>query len=234
MHDNQNALHLTILSSLPGRLRLEFEQAPADPAAFGQIPGMIGYRYNPTIRTLLCLYDQTILSEFDLLRNIAGLYAMQLNPKLIHVRHAEEPGFALNSSVWLAIAAIGLDAIMAATATGSTIRTITRWGSTLTTLTAVMEHGWEELNARGSFDPEVMSIVYLLNSLSKGTTLQASAMAWGLTFGQHLLPRDPRETEWAVRERTDGVTLTPIALPSTGRFAGTLLRKGLDAMAMRH
>ncbi|MBQ8095045.1 MAG: hypothetical protein IJ242_15955 [Clostridia bacterium] len=232
MHNNENALHITVLSSLPGRIRLEFEHSPADPAAFEQIPDIQSCRYTPAIRTLLCRYDPNVTSEWAILRQIAGRYAVQLEPKLIHVKHAEEPGFVMSSSGWAALGAIGLDAVAAATNMG--LRSVTRWISTIATLSAVLEHGWEELNTRGSFDPEVMSVVYLLNSLSKGTTLQASAMAWGLTFGRHLLPRDPRETEWSVRRQGNRIMLTPVSLPQTGKFAGSLLRSGLDAMAARH
>ena len=74
-----------------------------------------------------------------------------------------------------------------------TLTRFTRWLSVGATLAAVAEHGYQELHARGSFDPEVMSVVYLINSIGKTNGMQASALAWALTFGRHLIPQEPRE-----------------------------------------
>lgn len=45
-------------------------------------------------------------------------------------------------------------------------------------MTAVVEHAYQELHTRGSFDPEVMSVVYLINAIGKPNGFQASLLAW--------------------------------------------------------
>ena len=62
--------------------------------------------------------------------------------------------------------------------TASSLTGLTRWLSAGATLAAVVEHGYQELHVRGSFDPEVMSVVYLINSIGKPNTHQASLIAW--------------------------------------------------------
>ena len=38
---------------------------------------------------------------------------------------------------------------------------------------------------RGSFDPEVMSVVYLINSVGQPGAVRATLLAWIITFGRH-------------------------------------------------
>ena len=79
MHnDNIGAVHLTVLSALPGRLRLQLEKPIEGEAIFLSIPGMQSCRYNPRIQTMLCCYDKAVISESDLLVRIGALYALSL------------------------------------------------------------------------------------------------------------------------------------------------------------
>ena len=228
MHDNLGAVHVTVRHSMAGRIRLSFEKRFPNPEVLKKEKGIIRMEWNPKICSMLLLYDNTCLTEFELLRQVCGYYAAQVEAALIHVRHEEEEGFILSSSGIMALLAIGTDAFRTALALPGA--SMTRWLAVITTLAAVVEHGWEEVNQRGSFDPEVMSIVYLLNSLSNGKTLQASAIAWGLTFGRHLIPKDPRETAWMISRHGDRVTLTPIAISSGRGYAQKLFQSGLAAM----
>ena len=66
--DNVGAVHLTVLSAMPGRLRLQLEKPIEGEAIFLSIPGLQSCRYNPRIQTMLCCYDKAVISESDLLR----------------------------------------------------------------------------------------------------------------------------------------------------------------------
>ena len=165
MHnDNIGAVHLTVLSALPGRLRLQLEKPIEGEAIFLSIPGLQSCRYNPRIQTMLCCYDKAVISESDLLARIGALYARLQQTAVLHVKHSEEEGFSMAPSGYLALGCIVLDGMM--TLAGSTLTRYTRWLSAGATLTAVVEHAYQELHTRGSFDPEVMSVVYLINALS--------------------------------------------------------------------
>ena len=84
---------------------------------------------------------------------------------------------------------------------------------------------------RGSFDPEVMSVVYLINSVGKPGAVRASLLAWIITFGRHLIPRAPREQPYLVRRSGRQVTLTPmVGSESELAFAGSIFRRGMEMM----
>ena len=236
LHNDHQALHVTILHALPGRLRLQYEIPVPGPGLYETINGMTACTYNPVLRTMLCCYDAQIATEKQMLMSICGTYAAQVHAPLIHVRHAEEERFSLTASGGLSLISIAADALVEASGlTSQALHTFTKWLSVGTTLTAIVEHGYTELMSRGSFDPEVMSVVYLVNALGRPNTLPACAIAWGLTFGRHLLPTDPRETAWLVREQGNGqVTLTPVAVTRDRTEAvGALLSRSLDVMAHR-
>ena len=111
------------------------------------------------------------------------------------------------------------------------------WGRVLgATLAAVAEHGYQELHARGSFDPEVMSVVYLINSIGKTNGMQASALAWALTFGRHLIPQEPREQVYMVRRAGNSINLTPVKGSGDEggvAYAGSMLQRGMEMMAKK-
>ena len=135
-------------------------------------------------------------------------------------------------SGYLALGCIGLDGLL--TLTGSALTGFTRWLSAGATMAAVVEHGYQELHVRGSFDPEVMSVFYLLNSLGKPNGLQASMLAWIVTFGRHLIPRAPREQAYLARRSGSRVTLTGVkGGESQARFAGRMLQRGVEMMARK-
>ena len=52
---------------------------------------------------------------------------------------------------------------------------------------AVLEHGWSEIKREGNFDPEVLSVVYLLIAILRKNFLPAAIFTWVSTFGRHLV-----------------------------------------------
>ncbi len=230
MHSEQGAVHLEVLSAIRGRIRLQLERPVSSEAPFAGIPGVRACRYNPRIRTLLCEYDPDVIEEEPLIIRLGAAYAAQTDAKLLHVKRSEEQGFSMAPSGYLALLCIGLDGAL--TVAGSPLTRFTRWLSTGATLAAVVEHGYQELHARGSFDPEVMSVVYLINSVGKPSAVRASLLAWIITFGRHLIPRAPREQPYLVRRAGSSLTLTPMAGGESELvFAGNMFRKGMEMMA---
>lgn len=230
MHSEQGAIHLEVLSAIRGRIRLQLEKPAASAEAFQKIPGVLGCRYSPHIRTLLCEYDPNLISEDQLLIRLGAAYAAQTDARLLHIKHCEEQGFFMAPSGYLALLFIGLDGALSIA--GSPLTAFTRWLSTGATLAAVVEHGYQELHVRGSFDPEVMSVVYLINSVGKPGAVRASMLAWIITFGRHLIPRAPREQPYLIKRAKDKLTLTPVAGgESEWAFAGSMFRQGVEMMA---
>lgn len=230
MRNEQGAVHMEVLSAIHGRIRLQLERPVESEAPFMKIPGVYACRYNPRIRTLLCEYDPDAISEEKLIVRLGAAYAAQTDAALLHIKRAEEQSFAMAPSSYLALLCIGLDG--AASLAGSPLTAFTRWLSTGATMAAVVEHGYQELHVRGSFDPEVMSVVYLINSVGKPGAVRASLLAWIITFGRHLIPRAPREQPYLIRRANGRLTLTPMAgSESELAFAGSMFQQGMEMMA---
>ncbi|MDO5378144.1 MAG: hypothetical protein Q4G52_07410 [Clostridia bacterium] len=230
--EEHGALHLEVISAIPGRIRLTLEKPIENDSPFWAIRGVKTCRYNPRIRTLLCLYDKERIGEEELIVRIGAIYAGLAGTKLLHVKRSEEEGFSMAASGYLALGCIALDGVM--TAAASPLTQVTRWLSAGATLGAVVEHGYQELHVRGSFDPEVMSVVYLINAIGKTNGFQASLLAWIVTFGRHLIPQAPREQVYLVRRSAGAVILTPVVSGESKRaFAGDMLRSGVEALARK-
>ena len=189
MREERGALHFEILHAIPGRLRIHLEKPVADEHCFRDVSGVLRCRYNPRIRTLLCEYDPEAVREEQLIQRLAAIYAGQVGTELLHVKRSEESGFSMSPTGVLSLALIGVDGAL--NLAGSPLTSISRWFSTGAPLAAVVEHAHQELQTKGSFDPEVMSVIYLLNSIGKTNSFQASLVAWAATFGRHLIPRAP-------------------------------------------
>jgi hypothetical protein len=52
---------------------------------------------------------------------------------------------------------------------------------------AVLQHAWRETRERGSFDPEVFALMYLVTAAMRGDFLRGALVTWALVFGRHLV-----------------------------------------------
>ena len=229
MREERGALHFEVLHAIPGRLRIHLEKPIPGEAIFAGVDGVERIRYNPRIRTLLCEYDPERVREEQLIQRLAAVYAGQAGTELLHVKRSEESGFSMSPTGALALVLIGADGAL--NLAGSTLTGVSRWFSTGATLAAVVEHAHQELQTKGSFDPEVMSVIYLLNSIGKTNSFQASLVAWAATFGRHLIPRAPREQVYLVRRDGSRTTLVPVRdRRSDSDFASAMLRRGTEML----
>ena len=230
MRDERGALHFEILHALPGRLRVQIEKPIDSERIFRNVTCVLRCSYNPKIQTLLIEYDHDAVSEENLIVRLAAVYACEKQTKLLHIKHSEEKRFSMAPTGGLALALIGLDGLLKLT--GAQLAGVSGWLSTGATLAAVVEHGYQELQTRGSFDPEVMSIIYLINSIGKTNTFQASLLAWIVTFGRHLVPKAPREQVYLVHPDGRSATLIPLKdKRNSAEFAGKMLRRGSEILA---
>ena len=232
MKNERGALHLEVLCALPGRLRVRLEKPVDCTPAVLVLPGVRECRFNGRVSTLLCLFDEHAVDVETLIVRLAAVYARKAGATLLHVKRSEEPGFRLPPSGALALGCIAADGVL--TLVASPLTRFSRWLSAGATLAAVTEHGYAELHLRGSFDPEVMSVVYLINAIGKENGVRASLVAWVLTFGRHLIPRAPREQVYLVRNGAERTVLTPVRSEGDGKiFAASLLQRGAEMMLPR-
>jgi hypothetical protein len=55
----------------------------------------------------------------------------------------------------------------------------------------VVDHAQQELRERRTFDPEVLSLAYLVAAFVRGNFLAASVVTWLASFGRHLVAVPP-------------------------------------------
>ena len=208
------ALKLDVLYSANGRLRLRMHFKPTTLRDVHSIRGVQDVVYNERIGTLLIIYKADDIGEEELIMRIASGMARQTDAEIIRIVREDGKAYSIPYSGALSLGCIITDALL--TLSRSALSKYTHWLSLLTTLGAIFEHGYSELRDRGSFDPEVMSIVYLLNSVPKGGSLAACALAWTITFGRHMIPKGKQIQDYVVRKKGGKRILTPIRQDVSG------------------
>nr|WP_314276697.1 hypothetical protein [uncultured Peptostreptococcus sp.] len=195
-------------------------------------------RYTGPTKTFVLEYDKEITDLNELILTFCGLYSRDINNNKIKLNYKLSNKHAMGYSSLVSLAFIIIDLGMNLIGIGnqgdtdeiaglalnqpisvdsnffgslSTYRNFFRWGALVTTTGAIFEHGYKELNEKGAFDPEVMSIMYLITSMNKGTVMSATnvgmyspAIAWLLTFGRHILTRQERSIIIDIYEDENG------------------------------
>jgi len=181
---------VTILHSLPGRVRVSLTPACVRPdEVIEAVRGHAGIgqtRYTPVTRSLLVTYDMSRVSEEEIVLRVALSLSLEnghVPIRVVQARgHHEITGVASLAAV--AVLAAGAMRLFAGNAQAT--RYMEGVGGAGTAL-AVAGHGWREVRSRGNFDPEVLSLGYLLAAFARGNFLVPSLVTWSLTFGRHLL-----------------------------------------------
>lgn len=187
-------------------------------------------RYTGPTKTFVLEYDKDLTDLNELILTFCGLYSRDIKENQIKLNYKLSNKHAMGYSSLVSLAFIIIDLGMNFMGLGggpnasddalgfgmrsgqgqgiggrmfgnmNTYRNFVRWGALVTTTGAIFEHGYKELNEKGAFDPEVMSIMYLIRSMNRGTVvndetnvgLYSPAIAWLLTFGRHILTRQER------------------------------------------
>lgn len=187
-------------------------------------------RYTGPTKTFVLEYDKDLTDLNELILTFCGLYSRDVKENQIKLNYKLSNKHAMGYSSLVSLAFIIIDLGMNFMGLGggpnasddapgfgmrsgqgqgiggrmfgnmNTYRNFVRWGALVTTTGAIFEHGYKELNEKGAFDPEVMSIMYLIRSMNRGTVvndetnvgLYSPAIAWLLTFGRHILTRQER------------------------------------------
>lgn len=197
-------LVVTVAHELPGRIRLRLSRPSLTPAALeqavGSHPGFTSVGCSPISGSVLVHHEPDVVRREEVLFRVALAFSLEHGGATVRLlpqgAHEEMSDSAYGAAAALLVAAIGR--------WFAPTRGATRWlegGASLLTAWSVVQHGADELRQRGHFDPEVLSLAYLLVSLLRGQPLAAAALTWLATFGRHLA--SPRQR---------GVLLSPEAL----------------------
>jgi hypothetical protein len=180
---------VTIGHELPGRLRLRLshpiEQVDRMRRIVAEHVGIDAVRYTAVSRSVLVTFDPDRVSAEEILIRVAMSLSLETGRVAVRILARPQTRELTDSAFYSGLAllaALGLRVVRSDSAGGATMD----WVASLGTAGAALEHGWMEYRQRGNFDPEVLSVAYLLTSLLRRTALPAAIFTWITTFGRHL------------------------------------------------
>jgi hypothetical protein len=186
---------VTVVHSLPGRVRARLSIAPRDVprmlAGVREHPGMESISFSPLTHSILARFNPHEISQEEIVLRIA--FHLSLDCDAVPVRLLAEPEQrpALGGSAAVSAVALALSLAMHGLRTAKGSPTRWDWLAGLGTAWAVVDHAWKELRERGRFDPEVLSLAYLVTAVVRGNFLTASVVTWLASFGRHLVAIPP-------------------------------------------
>ena len=203
---------LTILHEIPGRIRLQLEKGFAGKyweeitQKLGEMNDMAEIRCTDIVYTLLIHYNSVNIRREEILMRLGILFSGIDGPRAVRLYFPPEKeefsDFAFYSGVMLFISLI--------------TRVFTKdpqvykrlgWIASAGTVGAVLEHGYGEFKEQGYFDPEVLSLFYLLSTVGTDKLFPAALFTWGTTFARHLVNPNTES----------GMEMIPVASREAGR-----------------
>lgn len=202
---------VTVVHSLPGRVRVRISVAPADVqrmlTGVREHPGMESISFSPITRSILARFHPHEISQEEIVLRIAFHLSLDCGSAPVRLLAEPEQRLALGGSATVSAAALALSLAMHGLKTTKGAPTPWDWLAGLGTAWAVLDHARKELRERGTFDPEVLSLAYLVTAFVRGDFLSASVVTWLASFGRHLVAIPPTGVQVRpveVRDRGNG------------------------------
>lgn len=187
---------LTILHSLPGRLRLALDPPVLNfddvRDAVKAHPGIYLLSYNTTTKSILAQFDPDAIENSELVMRLALAVSVwrDLQPIIIRTRPQNE---SVDHYGLLSGGVVAAAAIASLAAKTSRVSGILATAAGISTTVAILNHAFREYRQRGDFHPETLSVIYLGSSFLRGNPLPASVVAWLATFARHLTGTAPEQ-----------------------------------------
>lgn len=179
---------IVLLSKLPNRLRVKLTMPLKDKNEvlnkLNEHTGIIECKYNDTIQSLIINFNSNKIEVEELLIRLSILYSKENSFKPIKIISS----LPKNEIPMLAYYSLGIIAIAGASRffiQNKPILDLLNWLAAGTTIWSIIEHVKDEIDTKGTVDPEVVSVMYLLNSVKNGTFVKSSAVTWLTTYGRH-------------------------------------------------
>jgi hypothetical protein len=189
---------LRIIHQIPGRIRLKMNILPENSLKMEKTvsshPGVHEVKISPVTRTLLLRFEPETISQEELIIRAAVFLSLENDfcPIKIYsdIEVKELSNIAFLSGFFV-MSALGIKLFKRF----SRIHPMLDWIAGISTAYSILDHGHRELKERGNFDPEVLSVLYLLMAFVQGNHLSASLFTWVATFGRHILELPSKNVE---------------------------------------
>lgn len=182
-------LVITIVHNLPGRIRLSLTWPPKDIKKLEddvkKHEGIHSIFYSRITKSVLVYYNPAQIEPTEVIMRLAIFMSVEYDMKKVILSN-ENKIAGLNKLEYYSLISL----IISWTAKGLKlpydIQSLLNYNSGLSSISAVLYHAWLEIKKCGIYDPEVVSVVYLINSIVKKDFLLASTLTWFIAFGRHL------------------------------------------------
>lgn len=186
---------VAVVHSLPGRVRARLSVAPGNVprmlAGIREHPGMESISFSPLTRSILARFNPHEISREEIVLRIAFHLSLDCGAAPVRLLAEPEQQPALGGSAAVSAAALAVALLMRGLKSAKGSPTRWDWLAGLGTAWAVVDHAWDELRQRQTFDPEVLSLAYLVAAFFHGNFLAASVVTWLASFGRHLVAISP-------------------------------------------
>ena len=179
---------VTITPSIPGRLRVYLSTLPNEPDRFVDSikghPGLEEIAITAVTRSVLVHFDPRQVTREEVVMRIALALSLSKGEAPVTVLKRPESEVLTNGAAVTGIltgVALGLQLL-----TGAAKNRAFERAAAFGTGAAVLQHGWREVRERGYFDPEVLSLTYLVAAILRGDYARGALITWMVTFGRHL------------------------------------------------
>lgn len=188
-------LKIVIQHSLPGRLRLRLSKPPhnwdKNNMYIKKHEGINSVYYSSVTKSILVYYDTNIVKKEEIIVRAGLALSVEYNLEPVIIEKKSK-NVGLDGLVYLSGASIILAGAShlfhpATMINIFNIRKNLHLIAGATTTMAVINHARKEVNRTGIFDPEVLSVFYLIPSLLKSNVLTAAGITWLASFGRHFL-----------------------------------------------
>ncbi|MFP3984330.1 MAG: hypothetical protein ACLFV2_11665 [Desulfurivibrionaceae bacterium] len=180
---------MTIAHSLPGRVRIHFSIPPREFDTLRQKllqdARILEMSWSPVSKTCVIYYDHKKIELLHILKMIAIFLADEYQRQPIYVCPNED--YRFSTLTLLSAVSIVFAAVARFTAIDLQIGRLLGLAAVGTTAASVVEHAYIEIERTGNFDPDALSIVYLINSTRKGEYVQGAFFTWLVSFSRHLV-----------------------------------------------
>ncbi|MFA8450635.1 MAG: hypothetical protein ACEPOW_08070 [Bacteroidales bacterium] len=199
-------LNLYIKHKIKGRIRLKFSSRPKNTQELiSQVlehEGMHSFKMSKHIDTALITFDPNTIDPHEVIMRTAIAWSVTQNFNDIEVFDINKQPY-LTPKSFSAFLTILIAACSKFIPTLSPHQKIFNYAAIGSVTLAVFEHASIDIKKKGGIDPEILSLVFLINSIFKNHFLIPSATAWMITFGRHLIFNNHESVHLSTKEVID-------------------------------
>lgn len=192
-----------IAHSMHNRVRLKLSHSIKNTTRFKEAienkKGIISFDYSEITDSILIYFEPLEINIIEIIVRVAIEYSKEHRLSCIKILNKNNYN-SMPKGAYYSLGVIMSSYIIKNISSRAGIHKILNWLSVGSTASAIVEHALMEVKNKGSFDPEVVSVMYLFDSVRKGNYLRAAIITWLTTFGRHLINKSYGELLIRIKE----------------------------------